>query len=90
MQILKTFVCLGNCNWACVLGNVCAWGRMTEDASWEVDRAWIMQHFWRREVGFRLSIFESCWCTLGKLVALIRFILKKKTILEVVCMEHWR
>lgn len=51
---------------------------MTEDASWEVDRAWIMQNFWRREVGFHLSIFESCWCILGKLVALIRFILKKK------------
>lgn len=36
-----------------------------------------MQNFWRREVGFHLSIFESCWCMLGKLVALIRFILKK-------------
>ena len=50
---------------------------MTEDASWEVDRAWIMQNFWRREVGFHLSIFESCWCILGKLVTLIRFILKE-------------
>ena len=37
-----------------------------------------MQNFWRREVGFHLSIFESCWCILGKLVALIRFIFKKK------------
>lgn len=63
---------------------------MAEDASWEVDRAWIMQNFWRREIGFHLSIFESCWCMLGKMVALIRFILKKKTVLEVVCMEHWK
>ena len=52
MHVLKIFVYLEKHSWAYVLGNDWAQGRMADDEVGEIDKAYIMENFRRKQLPF--------------------------------------